>query len=289
MVVVFLRLVLLKEGMSAFVDDGVHAGDELIRVVVGGYAGIVSGHELGKGVLGGGEGAAVEVKLHLLEKQAGHPGLLFVFYSAVQEVGADFPRTFFDFFQERDEALFAGAEGFIKKSRGHSLLIVVQEAVVGGIARGVCAPKLYHLLIDFHDFFQIGGKDAVIGGFSRFAPFDKGPVEDAGEFVLKLRRDVSGLQIGSVQKLSHRGIEWFQLPAVFVQFFGCFDECRVFDEFVGLVAEEGHDVALPFHGGCGADGLLVIHQDSCGVVVLFGLGKNLLYMVQLAAQTGGLV
>jgi hypothetical protein len=58
----FIRDILTKDGMTTFMDDGIHVGDEVCLKVFGGDSDIVLTKLFGEWMFGGGDGTSVEVK-----------------------------------------------------------------------------------------------------------------------------------------------------------------------------------------------------------------------------------
>ena len=99
---VFLRLELVKQRMSALMDDAVDARDKGITVV-GGQTLIVPPHAARERMLGRGKGSALKVKANGLQQILRHLSLRLVADRAGQEIAADDVLALHNLLQQRHE------------------------------------------------------------------------------------------------------------------------------------------------------------------------------------------
>ena len=150
-----------------FVDDGVHVGEQVVLVNVGGYAGVAHGEALREGVFGEGEAGVREIEAHELHEVEGHRALDGVGDVCGEERRVGLLAAFADGMYERDDGFAHSLEESVVGGSVHAAFVLVEPHVVG-VARGVHVAGV--ALEGLDDAVHVGLEALPVVGALRLVP-----------------------------------------------------------------------------------------------------------------------
>ena len=252
----------LVQGVTAFMDDAVHAGEGIILIIVGGDTHIPLVGAVGEGVLGFAQGAVQGINAFQGHNLPGEQALVIDGPGSFHKGGNRlFPGG--HFLNDRGQILPQGAEEGIQGFHGSAFFKLIQQDVIGGLGwilqGGEAAAEGY-------DLFQIGSKQVPVALFLRVMP-------DGAGFVCQLligNELLHGQDVVFIIVLlqQFRLAEGDLVGLLFMLQDGLqhFTGFRVDQLLVGQLGQvsQGHAAALP--GILGRDGVAVYIQYALGVV-----------------------
>ena len=166
----------LVEGMAAFMDDAVHAGGDIILMIMGGDAHIPLVGAAGEGVLGLADGAALWIQALEGHDPVGEQALLGDGIGVTHEGwnGQGMGRHFGD---QGRKLLPQGREEGIQIRHAGALFIQIEEHVISGLLR---IPQGRIPAAGGDQLFQVGGEGGKIRLLLRFMPDSAGFVHQTG-------------------------------------------------------------------------------------------------------------
>ena len=262
----------LVQGMAALVDHAVHAGEQIVLIVVGGDAHIPLVEAGGEGMLRLGDGAAAAVDAHHGHQPVGQLPLDVYREAMLQEV-----RAGGGLFRHRQDhggqPLPQGGEEEIQRRHGRALLVAVQHHVVGGLLVVLVGGEAA-VVVD--ELLQVGGEEGVVIGFLGLVP-------DGGGLRLQLlvggellQGDTGHVLVILLEQLGLPGHDVRDQVAALQDGLVDFGGLVIHQQLVGDAGQIPHGPAPALVGIGGGGSVAVGVQDAHGVVV--GAGGGLIFI-----------
>ena len=262
----------LVQGVAALVNHAVHAGKQIVLIVVRGDAHIPLVEAGGEGMLRLSDGAAAAIDAHHGHQPVGQLPLDMHREALLQEV-----RAGGGLFRHRQDdgrqPLAKGREEGIQRRHGRALLEIVQHHVVGGLfvilVGGEAAAVVDELL-------QVGGEEGVVVGLLGLVP-------DGGGFGLQLlvgsvllQGNAGHVLVFLLEQLCLPGNDVCDLVAAVQDGLADFGGLVVDQQLVSDAGQIPHRAAPALVGIGGGGGIAIRVQYAHGMVV--GVSGGLIFV-----------
>ena len=273
MVPVGAGLVLVKEGMAAFMDHAVHAGHEIFREIVSGDPDIIPAGGISKGVFRRGQKAPFKIVSHGPQQVTGGRLLGFLIRPAAGEICPDLLFGGQDSLQQGDQTLPAGVEDDIQLSAGHTSFVNIQQIVIGD-GRRVLQQGLF-LQIRFPHRFQGWNIERKIRFVLCLDPVHIGLVINLGKFQRLFGTYIFGPLHFSEKAFRQNTVCILQFLPVLIERPDLIFEFRRMPQRESLILDKRYEIALLLHRFGRTDGFHVKTKQRSRVIVAGRLGQGL--------------
>ena len=259
----------LIQGMTAFMDHAVQAGERIILEIVGGDADIPLVGVAGEGMLGFTQGAVQGINAFQGHDLLGEQALIVDGPGAFHKGGNRLlPGS--NFLNDRGQFLPQGAEEGVQGRHGGAFFKLIQQDVIGGFGRILQGGKT---AAEGHDLLQVGSEQIPVALFLRVMPDGAGFVCQLliGDKLLHGENVVFIIVFLQQFRLAEGNlVDFLFMLQDGVQHFAGF---RVNQLFIGQLGQVSQGHAAAFPGVLGCDGVAVHIQYALGVAQ--GIGRFL--------------